>query len=217
MILAWIVVSHLALSVSWYSPKGISECDRSVRWKLLALETARHFWGYLSLAVSEGTGQAHLGLMLRLRNLSCFIVPAGVQHAILHLFVMQSACMLAHIITVSSTFTPSSPNSIWSLHAKNNIKIHVYEWDGHQREENLLTKRLMTILITFYCKPGSSLFKELHSQLWKVGEEVPNLRRLSNIYIKVFSAMQVKRHMGGFQAFQAPIFSMEWAKADEKI
>lgn len=41
--------------------------------------------------------------------------------------------------TVSFTFTPSSPNSIWSVHAKNNIKIHDYERDGRQREENLLT------------------------------------------------------------------------------
>lgn len=76
--------------------------------------------------------------------------------------------------TVSSTFTPSSPYSIWSVHAKNNINIHVCERDGHQREENLLTKRLTTILITFYCNPGSSLFKKLNSQPWKVGEKVPD-------------------------------------------
>ena len=216
MILAWTVVSCLALSVSWYSAKGIYEPDRSARWKLLALETARNFWGYLSLAVSGGTGQAHLGLMWRLRNLSCFIVPADVLHAILHFCNAECLHVGSHY-TVSATFTPSSPNSIWSVHAKNNIKIHVYERGGRQREENLLTKRLMTILITFYCKPGSSLFKELHSWLWEVGEKVPNLRRLSNTYIKIFSAMPVKRQMGGFWVFQAPVFSVAWAKADERV
>lgn len=89
--------------------KSISEPDGSMRWKLLALETARNFQGYLSLAVSGGTGQAHLGLMLRLRNLSCFIVPADVRHAILHFFVMQSACMLAHIILSAPLLLPPPP------------------------------------------------------------------------------------------------------------
>lgn len=109
MILAWTVVSQLVRSVSQYSAKGVSEPDRSTRWKLLALETARNFWGYLSLAVSGGTGQAYLGLMLRLRNLSCFIVPADVRHTILHLFVMQSACMLAHIILSAPLLIPPPP------------------------------------------------------------------------------------------------------------
>lgn len=36
------------------------------------------------------------------------------------------------------------------------------ERHGRQREKNLLTKRLVTIVTTFYCKPGVSLFKELH-------------------------------------------------------
>jgi len=54
----------------------------------------------------------------------------------------------------------------------------------------------MTMLITFYCNPGSTLFKQLHSQLWKVGENVPNLRRLFNICIKIFSAMQAKEQYG---------------------
>lgn len=80
-----------------------------MRWKLLILERARNFPGYLSLAVSGETGLAHLGLMLRLRNLSCFIVPADVWHAILHLFVMQSACMLAHIILSASLLLPPPP------------------------------------------------------------------------------------------------------------
>lgn len=118
--------------------------------------------------------------------------------------------------TVSATFTPSSPNSIWSFHTKNNIKIHVYGRDGCQREENSLTKGLMTILIAF-CKPGSTLFKELHSWLSKVGEKVPNLRRLSNIHIKAFSAMQVERQVGSFCVFQAPISSVAWVKADERV
>jgi len=109
MILACSVVSHLALSLFWYSAKGISEPDRSVTWKLLALETARNFLGYLSLSVSGGTGQALLGLMLRLRNLSCFIVPADVRHVILHLFVMQSACMLAHITLSAPLLLPPPP------------------------------------------------------------------------------------------------------------
>lgn len=99
----------LMLVVSWYSEKVISEPGRSMRWKLLVLEGARNFPGYLSLAVSGETGQAHLGLMLRLRNLSCFIVPADVWHAILHLFVMQSACTLAHIILSASLLLPPPP------------------------------------------------------------------------------------------------------------
>lgn len=36
--------------------------------------------------------------------------------------------------TVSSTFNPSSPNSIWSVRAKNNIKIHVYEMGARERK-----------------------------------------------------------------------------------
>lgn len=73
------------------------------------LERAKNFPGYLSLAVSGETRQAHLGLMLRLRNLSCFIVPADVCHTILHLFVMQSACMFAHIILPASLLLPPPP------------------------------------------------------------------------------------------------------------
>lgn len=78
MIPAWPALSCLMLVVSWYSAKVISEPDKSMRWKLLVLERARNFPGYLSLAVSGETGRAHLGLMVRLRNLSCFIVSADV-------------------------------------------------------------------------------------------------------------------------------------------
>lgn len=109
MIPAWPALSCLVLVISWYSVKVISEPDRSMRLKLLVLERARNFPGYLSLAVSGETGPAHLGLILRLRNLSCFIVPADVWHAILHLFVMQSACMLAHIILSASLLFPPPP------------------------------------------------------------------------------------------------------------
>lgn len=56
--------------------------------------------------------------MLRLRNLSCFIVPADVWHAILHLFVMQSACMLAHIILSASLLLPPPPTPFGLLMLK---------------------------------------------------------------------------------------------------
>lgn len=112
MIPAWPALSCLMLAVSWYSAKVISEPDKSMRWKLVVLERARNFPGYLSLAVSGETGRAHLGLMVRLRNLSCFIVSADVWHTILHLFVMQSACMLAHIILSASLLLPPPPTPI---------------------------------------------------------------------------------------------------------
>lgn len=127
--------------------------------------------------------------MLRLRNLSCFIVPVDVRHAIFHLFVMQSACMLAHIIMSAPLLLPPplTPFGLFILKIKS--RFMSMERHGRQREENLLTKRLVTIVTTFYCKPGVSLLKELHFWFWKVGKNVPNLRRLPNI--KVFSAVQI--------------------------
>lgn len=74
----------------------------------------------------------------------------------------------------------------------------------------------MAILTTFYCKPGSSLFEELHSWLWKSGGKVPNLRRLSTTYIKIFSAMEVKGQIDT-EVFQAPISSVAWSKAVERV
>lgn len=78
--------------------------------------------------------------MLRLRNLSCFIVPADVRHAIFHLFVMQSACMLAHIIMSAPLLLPPPPTPFGLFVLKIKSRFMSMERHGRQREENLLTK-----------------------------------------------------------------------------
>lgn len=74
--------------------------------------------------------------------------------------------------TISSTFIPSSPNSIWSVHTKNNIKIHVYgkrwapergehaDWKTHGHTYHL---PLQTWSI--------SIQETLFLLFWKVGEK----------------------------------------------
>lgn len=198
MIPAWPAVSCLVLVLSWYSVKVISEPDRSMRWKLLVLERARNFPGYLSLAVSGETGRAPLGLMLRLWNLSCFIVPADVWHAILHLFVMQSACMLAHIILSASLLLPPPPTPFGLFMLKITSRFMTMKGMGARERKTCWLKDSWP-----YLPPSTASLDHLYLRNFipdsGKGEKGPNLRRLSTIYIKIFSAMEVKGKIDSFR------------------
>lgn len=128
-----------------------------------------HLSSYLNLAISEGTGQACLGVMRRLRNPSHFIVPAELWRAILHLFVMQSACMLAHIIlSVPLPLPPpSAPFSPLLLKMTSRFMPTKERWVPHTgRNRDVLTSKLVGPLLispqsstttTSVSAPGNSL------------------------------------------------------------